>query len=260
MRYSQMYEANELLPLFQKHTHGRASLHPYAPRVNSDARALDTLDFCPVPADSQNQLQTVIVTQLNLFAGQVYLNSYEEYLGLCSFLGLASESCPEGIVVAPDGFVDPRHRLLHDPLMKATCPFSRSPVAFVRSLITMRRKEQSFTASHVGRILNGTLLGRDYFEPERNASLFLMDIDSNTTTPPPSSPKVSPHDLTLLGITPTFADPRTGNTAQGENELQSGLLRLEQQLRAGILTQMGFNMLSAQLRSQSEHNDTSASL
>ena len=42
--------------------------------------------------------------------------------------------------------------------------FKKSPVAFLRSLISLRRKGMSFEGSHLGRILNGELLKQEHFE------------------------------------------------------------------------------------------------
>jgi hypothetical protein len=42
--------------------------------------------------------------------------------------------------------------------------FKKSPVAFLRALISLRRKGMSFEGSHLGRILNGELLKQEHFE------------------------------------------------------------------------------------------------
>lgn len=48
--------------------------------------------------------------------------------------------------------------------MASTCPFTTSPVAFLRALTALRRKGQSFAQSHLGRILRVELIAPELFE------------------------------------------------------------------------------------------------
>lgn len=52
---------------------------------------------------------------------------------------------------------------MFDHIMARYCPFPQSPVAFLRSVISLRRKGQSFGTSHLGCILNGELLKEKHF-------------------------------------------------------------------------------------------------
>ncbi len=47
--------------------------------------------------------------------------------------------------------------------MARSCKFTKSPVTFLRIIICLRRKGQSFNSSHLGRILNGELLKEEHF-------------------------------------------------------------------------------------------------
>lgn len=102
--------------------------------------------------------------QLNLFAGQLYLRSYEDYLLVCRFLGLCFRSPCEHIQVSCDEFVSPIGRPKFDIIMEKECPFTTSPVGFLRMLMALRRKGQNFQKSHLGRILHGELLVKEQFE------------------------------------------------------------------------------------------------
>ena len=97
---------------------------------------------------------------LNLFADQLYLKSYE----VCRFLGIASRPPDEQTQVACDGFINPTSRSGFDEVMGRDSPFTVSPVEFLRFLIALRRKRQSFQKSHLGRILHGELLTMEDFQ------------------------------------------------------------------------------------------------
>ena len=126
-------------------------------------RTLEDLSFCAVPAVPESWSTPAITKQLNLFAGQLYIRTYEEYKSLCGFLGLCSQPPDDHMEVACDGFITPPNRFQSDVIMAPTCPFMISPVAFLRIFMALRRKGQSFTASHFGRILNGELISREHF-------------------------------------------------------------------------------------------------
>lgn len=101
---------------------------------------------------------------LNPFAGQLYLKTYDEYLLVCRFLGLGFRPPYEQIQVACNGFISPTSKSGFDALMESVCPFTISPVEFLRILMALRRKGQSFQKSHLGRILHWELLARDEFQ------------------------------------------------------------------------------------------------
>lgn len=155
------FEAQELLPSVRQYKH--VILHVYSPRLSVSVRTLEDLSFCAVPAVPESWSTPAIVEQLNLFAGQLYIRTYEEYESLCGFLGLCSQPPDDHTEVACDGFIAPHNRSQSDVVMIPTCPFMTSPVAFLRIFMALRRKGQSFTASHFGRILNGELISEEHF-------------------------------------------------------------------------------------------------
>ena len=156
------FEAHALLPAIRQHK--VVTLHVYSPRVSMSARTLEDLSFCAIPVVPKNWLNPPFAMLLNLFAGQLYLRSHEEYLSVCRFLGLASRPPNEQFQVACDGFVSPASRPEFDAVMERDCPFKTSPVEFLRILMALRRKGQSFQKSHLGRILHGELLSKEDFQ------------------------------------------------------------------------------------------------
>jgi hypothetical protein len=112
------YEANELLPLIRKH--GHVSLHIYAPRLSISHQNLDDLSYCAIPPVSRSWSPPKISTQINLFAGQLYLRDFEEYLSLCRFLGLSNQPPDDRVRIGCDGFVDPADHALLDPLSESS--------------------------------------------------------------------------------------------------------------------------------------------
>ena len=102
--------------------------------------------------------------QLNLFTGQLYLRSYKEYLSVCQFLGLCFCPLYTQIQVACNGFLSSTSRPEFDEVMVEECPFTISPIGFLRMLMAFRRKGQNFQKSHLDRILNGELLVREQFQ------------------------------------------------------------------------------------------------
>ncbi|KAK2742649.1 hypothetical protein FQN55_007768 [Onygenales sp. PD_40] len=149
------FEANEAMG-FIRDGNG-ATLHIYAPRVGLTMRPMDDLSCGSLP-HSPGFLPGTRLLQLNLFAGQLYLKDYAEYVSLCQFLGLVH--CPPGgnVRVAADGFVTPSDRADFDLVMEASCKFTKSPVELLKALMALRRKGQSISRSHIGAILNGGLL------------------------------------------------------------------------------------------------------
>ncbi len=157
------YKAQELLPSIRENNH--VVLHVYSPRLNVSARTLEDLSFCTIPAISEPWSAPRMVRQLNLFAGQLYIRNYEDYVSLCGFLGLCSKPPIDHIEVARNGFISPQGRAdLSESVMFRECPFTTSPVAFLRTILAIRRKGQSFAMSHFGMLLNGELITREQFE------------------------------------------------------------------------------------------------
>ncbi|KIM82965.1 hypothetical protein PILCRDRAFT_819766 [Piloderma croceum F 1598] len=157
------YEVNELLP--EIHKSKEVHLHIYSPKVTQSMRSFDDLKFfCIPPLPSSWVLpRTPISLQLNLWAGQLYLPDYQEYLQLCGFLGIYTKELQSvgDISIQLDGFIRPEHR---ENAPRSDCPFTESPVPFLKELIGLRRKGMGFTSTHVGKILYARPLTEEDFK------------------------------------------------------------------------------------------------
>uniref|UniRef100_A0A0W0G780 ubiquitinyl hydrolase 1 n=1 Tax=Moniliophthora roreri TaxID=221103 RepID=A0A0W0G780_MONRR len=110
-----------------------------------------------------------IISQLNLFAGQLYLDSYEVYEKLCNFLGLQTGDLPimdttddtEPYPVQSDGFIRPGAFRTRCGL--EGCRFVESPVPFLQELIGLRRKGTGYLPTHLGKMVHGRLLTENDF-------------------------------------------------------------------------------------------------
>lgn len=139
------FEAQELLPLVKKNR--KVTLHLYLPRPNLQFKPLDDLNLFTQGAPfTPGTVPSRLITQLNLFSGQLYMSSYKEYTGVCDFLGLAWKAAEDGETVRADGFIVPRFW---------GEGFNHSPVKFLKVLISgIRRNCRSIEKTHVGRMLN----------------------------------------------------------------------------------------------------------
>lgn len=145
------FEANLLMPEIRKST--TISLHLYAPRQSQGFASLDSLTLYTVPEGvDRDKIPDHFRIQLNLFSGQLYLDSYSEYKDLCDFLGVASVKTPPGFVVAADGFIE-------QGIQGAKSSFSESPLKFLEVLMSQIRKDcQEISRTHIGKIVGGQLL------------------------------------------------------------------------------------------------------
>ncbi|KAI1118430.1 hypothetical protein F5Y14DRAFT_264197 [Nemania sp. NC0429] len=152
------YEAEKLMTTLQSSRSDRVALHLYRPRCLTGHQSFDKLDFFSIPAlQQQLEVPRALRVQLNLFAGQLYFDTYEDYLDTCEFLGLAADVPREGEVVAVDGYI------LQDRNGKSK--FDKSPIQFLQVLTSkIRRNGQSISKTHVGSMLEGKLLQRSDFE------------------------------------------------------------------------------------------------
>ncbi|OJJ43588.1 hypothetical protein ASPZODRAFT_28243 [Penicilliopsis zonata CBS 506.65] len=145
------YEADQLIDSIKKSTH--VTLHIYGPRQNQRFRSLDSLDWYSVPSGRTVPRESIV--QLNLFAGQLYLGTFEEYVEVCNFLNLAWESTRDDQRIAADGFILDQTQSRR---------FKTSPVQFLRGLLQSIRAHGGMDRTHLGRMLDGVLLSRGDFE------------------------------------------------------------------------------------------------
>jgi hypothetical protein len=155
------YEVNLLLQDIRASRYVR--LHMYAPRTTQAMKPLDDLAFyCIPPLPSGNKFPSFGVRcQLNIWAGQLYLDSYKTYLQLCLLLGVSSSEEIGYSSVESDRFVPKRGRMKE---MVDVCLFDESPLALLKTLFGLRRKGMSYQQTHMGKILHARLLSKEDFE------------------------------------------------------------------------------------------------
>jgi len=105
------WEANKLKSLIAS-TLSVVTLLAYLPRTSLSTRSLEDLKVYTVSPRSIIEMDRWVaprslVMQLNLFAGQLYLQDYDEYIRLCRYLGLLFTEKSSGDV-AKSGFVGKR--------------------------------------------------------------------------------------------------------------------------------------------------------
>jgi hypothetical protein len=149
------WEVNSLYSDFKSSSN--VTLHQYTPRTNATLPTLEHLLLCTIPPrPSSWAAPGPMVTQLNLFAGQIWLKSYDEYTALCRYLGLSYESGDEKITA--DGFAGKTSK-------NPSCRFDKSPVAFLNAVFTkIRRDCQDIRRTHMGRVLAGEILRVEDFD------------------------------------------------------------------------------------------------
>ena len=157
------FEANQLHPRMR--SSWKTTLHLYKARTNSGYTSLDDLSLYTVP--SRNPKPTVprsLAIQLDLFAGQLYLSSYEDYLDVCSFLHLCphaitKEMSDQGWKVDAEGFI-----LSLPPSEAVKTNVEKSPINFFKVFLSkIRRDGGGIGKTHMGDLLEGkTLQGSDF--------------------------------------------------------------------------------------------------
>ena len=158
------WEANKLHD-GMRHSPG-ATLHLYKPRSNSGYAPLDRFDFYTVSAHAvAPTVPRALAVQLDLFAGQLYISSYEDYLRICSFLGLSAMALTKGMSkdgwrLSADGFI------LSDDYGRAggTSGLMQSPVNFFKLLMSIRRNGDGIAKTHMGSLLEGKLFQPSDFD------------------------------------------------------------------------------------------------
>jgi hypothetical protein len=167
------FEVNELLPVIRK---SRAiSLHVYSARAVQSMQPLSNLQFYSIPSPPvpSRTPPIAIQSQLELFAGSLYLHDYPTYLELCAFLGVytresASLYEDRELRRSSDGFIPPEARRDTGALRLALHAFGgrsfqSSPVQALKQLVSLRRQGIDFLRTHWGQILHGRQLTQDDF-------------------------------------------------------------------------------------------------
>jgi hypothetical protein len=148
------YEANELLPVIRESK--KVRLHIYAPRTTSSMRSFSDLTFYSIPEFQTERWSAPehVRIEINLFAGQLYFDSIDEYWSICSLLALWMAH-PNAKHSEVDGFVPPAYRTGRGS------PFARSRVPILKRLMELRLKGMSYHLTHLGQVLNGKPLSEE---------------------------------------------------------------------------------------------------
>ncbi|KAG4437276.1 hypothetical protein IFR05_007253 [Cadophora sp. M221] len=171
------YEVQELLP--QMRGQDRVRLHVYSPRFSLSNHTIEDLLFCAVPPVRDDWTCPEISTILNLFAGQLYLRSEDEYHRLCRFLGIRFKYPYRGAEISTDGFIFPETRILQDDVTATAYKFAQSPIDFLRLVTAFRRLGQTFTNSHMGKILSGELVMSMDFDEDSGIRERVEEVDDD---------------------------------------------------------------------------------
>ncbi|KAK3671303.1 hypothetical protein LTR78_008763 [Recurvomyces mirabilis] len=161
------FEANQLNKTMTSST--AATMHVYKARTHSGFSSLSQLDFHTISAQSMPfRVPRAIAIQLDLFAGQLYITSYDDYREICHFLGLSADTVTEamgrcGWKVTADGFIlsDDQGRV------GGSSGIKKSPVNFFKVLMSkIRRNGKGIGKTHMGNLLEGKLFQASDFESE----------------------------------------------------------------------------------------------
>ncbi|KAK4503660.1 hypothetical protein PRZ48_004575 [Zasmidium cellare] len=138
-----------------------AALHLYKPRCNLSYRPTDQLG-CLTSSSvlAKISIPMQLSVQINVFAGALYFNSFQEYVETCKFLGLASGLAKNGWEVDPDGFIqkDEQGR------KGGGSGLQKSPIKFLKALLMkIRRTGDDINVTDMGKLLEGKLLKPDDF-------------------------------------------------------------------------------------------------
>lgn len=144
------HEAQELKPLIAKSEH--VHLHLYSPLSSLAYTSMESLKLYTVPVLPKNwTLPSRLRILLNLFSGQLYINSKDDYYEVCKLLNLSYGPTKDGVTVEPDGFIISQP---DDILTK----FKESPILFLKHLLAIRWNSEVNDKTHWGTILRGDLL------------------------------------------------------------------------------------------------------
>ncbi|KAF8439864.1 hypothetical protein L210DRAFT_3645838 [Boletus edulis BED1] len=158
------YEANHLLSEIR--SNDKVHLHVYTPRTTQSMKSCDDLALYSIPTIPAGWTPPpLLMDQLNVFAGQLYLKDYETYIRLCRFLCVYTRDMQdeEGIEVGCDGFILSNYRPQH---LQSVSTFQTTPLDSLRTLISIRRKGMRFAPTHMGKLLDGRLLSEDDFDDD----------------------------------------------------------------------------------------------
>lgn len=130
------YEVNQLFEEIYAHS-AEVKLHTYEPRVTKSMRAVDVAPpglTYPSVVEWQS-LSRRLLRELNLYAGQLYFNSLEEY-----------------------------RELLADIIGDKPAVQAEQVLKFIKAWVAIRRKGQNFLPTHVGQLVSNRTLKQGAFD------------------------------------------------------------------------------------------------
>jgi len=157
------HEANHLILDIRSSNH--VHLHLYTPWVFKSMKPCDDLGLYSVPAVRAGwTAPPLLMDQISMFAGQLYLKDYETYIRLCRFLCVYAGDMEgdKGIEIGGDGFIAPKNR--PKQLQAGAHTFQTSPLDSLKVLVGLRRKGIHFAPTHVGQLLEGRVLSECDFQ------------------------------------------------------------------------------------------------
>ncbi|KAF2136619.1 uncharacterized protein K452DRAFT_237232 [Aplosporella prunicola CBS 121167] len=173
------FEANRLLPELWSSTH--VSLHMYSPKISKSMEKFSDLDFFNVTGIKKPWISSsllnfydpartnkpwspspLLTTQLELFSGCLFFETYSSYKKACHFLGiLTADQDGSDVYIHGDGFANVSAReKLNWPLCS---PFEKTPLPFFKALVGIRRKGYLYSGTHFGHLVSGHLLTEESF-------------------------------------------------------------------------------------------------
>ena len=155
------YEVDHFLPDIRS-SH-KVHLHLYTSRITRSMKPCDDLALYTIPTPPAGWIPPLLLMdQLNVFAGQLYLRDYETYIRLCRFLCVYTKDLQgEGIEAGSDGFISANNRPRH---LQNDLTFQTTPLNSLKTLMGLRRKGIRFAPTHMGKLLDGRLLSEDDFD------------------------------------------------------------------------------------------------
>ena len=136
------------------------SLHLYAPRPNLSYQPLDSLDLYTsgFKDGAEAAIPESIKIQLNLFSGQLYVDSLEEYNKIRGFIGIAPPSDSDQIETNPDASVSKTQR-------EASTELQAKIIDALKVLMMkIRRNCKTIDKTHLGKLLDKKIMGPEDFE------------------------------------------------------------------------------------------------
>ncbi|KAI0297839.1 hypothetical protein B0F90DRAFT_1811021 [Multifurca ochricompacta] len=128
-----------------------------ANEVTASMRSFSDLGFYSIPVLPTGSWSPPahVRMELNLFAGQLYFDSREEYERICALLALHMVH-PSAERIEVDGFVPPQYRT------GESSPFTTSKITLFKKLIGLRRKGMAYGGTDLGRVLDARPLSSDF--------------------------------------------------------------------------------------------------